>query len=104
MPSTSRCGVDSVLPKVSAPVASSNTAMSVNVPPISAANRIRQRFELAFFDFGVCNQAPMSDWARPEAGAQDPQERAVFAQWRLIEKRAGHFYLRSIECGWLIRP
>src|SRR3954453_22603599 len=40
MPSTRRSGVDSVLPKVSAPVRSSNTAMSVKVPPISAARRI----------------------------------------------------------------
>ena len=40
MPSTSRCGVDSALPKLSAPVLSSNTAMSVKVPPISAARRM----------------------------------------------------------------
>src|SRR5215475_10722801 len=40
MPSTRRCGVDSVLPKVSAPVCSSNTAISVKVPPISAARRM----------------------------------------------------------------
>jgi len=43
MPSTSRCGVDSALPKVSAPVLSSNTAMSVKVPPMSAARRITAR-------------------------------------------------------------
>src|SRR4029079_6961674 len=40
MPSTSRSGVDSALPKVSRPVLSSNTAMSVKVPPISAARRM----------------------------------------------------------------
>ena len=40
MPSTSRCGVDSALPKVSRPVLSSNTAMSVKVPPMSAASRM----------------------------------------------------------------
>ena len=39
MPSTRRCGVDSALPKVSRPVLSSNTAMSVKVPPMSAASR-----------------------------------------------------------------
>src|SRR5437868_12170357 len=39
MPSTSRCGVDRVLPKVSALECSSNTAMSVKVPPMSAASR-----------------------------------------------------------------
>src|SRR6266404_2874640 len=39
MPSTSRCGVVSTLPKDSLPVLSSNTAISVKVPPISAANR-----------------------------------------------------------------
>src|SRR4051812_10716894 len=46
MPSTRRPGVDSALPKSSLPVASSNTAMSVKVPPISAASlmldKIRQ--------------------------------------------------------------
>src|SRR5262245_38812534 len=42
MPSTSRCGVDRALPKRRLPVRSSKTAMSVNVPPISAA---RRRFE-----------------------------------------------------------
>src|SRR5437867_1819009 len=46
MPSTRRWGVDSVLPKVSAPVRSSNTAMSVKVPPMSAARRIWGREEL----------------------------------------------------------
>ena len=40
MPSTSRSGVDSALPKVSRPVLSSNTAMSVKVPPMSAARRM----------------------------------------------------------------
>src|SRR5580765_3990625 len=40
MPSTSRSGVDSALPKVSRPVLSSNTAMSVKVPPMSAASRM----------------------------------------------------------------
>src|SRR5262245_26276091 len=39
MPLTRRRGVDKVLPKVSAPVSSSNTAMSVKVPPMSAARR-----------------------------------------------------------------
>src|SRR5262245_61565336 len=39
MPSTSRCGVDSALPKVSFPVRSSKAAMSVKVPPMSAASR-----------------------------------------------------------------
>src|ERR1044071_4355670 len=39
MPFTSRSGVDSALPKVSRPVVSSNTAMSVKVPPMSAARR-----------------------------------------------------------------
>src|ERR1043166_4436939 len=39
MPFTSRSGVDSALPKVSRPVLSSNTAMSVKVPPMSAARR-----------------------------------------------------------------
>src|SRR5262249_2799176 len=40
MPSTSRCGVDKALPKVSAPERSSNTAISVKVPPMSAARRM----------------------------------------------------------------
>src|SRR5215469_3803900 len=40
MPSTSRSGVESVLLKVSWPVWSSKSAMSVKVPPISAASRI----------------------------------------------------------------
>ena len=40
MPSTRRSGVDSALPKVSRPVLSSNTAMSVKVPPMSAARRM----------------------------------------------------------------
>src|SRR6185295_16514322 len=39
MPFTRRPGVDSALPKVSRPVLSSNTAMSVKVPPMSAASR-----------------------------------------------------------------
>src|SRR5215813_12653440 len=39
MPSTSRCGLDNALPNVSLPVRSSNTAMSVKVPPMSAARR-----------------------------------------------------------------
>src|ERR1051325_10093762 len=39
MPSTRRCGVVSTLPKVSLPLVSSNTAMSVKVPPMSAARR-----------------------------------------------------------------
>src|SRR5215813_10663810 len=39
MPSTSRCGVDSALPKVSLPVRSSKAAISVKVPPMSAASR-----------------------------------------------------------------
>ncbi len=39
MPSTRWAGVDSALPKESLPVASSKTAMSVKVPPISAARR-----------------------------------------------------------------
>src|SRR5215472_8503007 len=39
MPSTRRPGVDSTLPKVSAPERSSKTAISVKVPPISAARR-----------------------------------------------------------------
>src|ERR1044071_5050631 len=39
MPSTSRCGVDSALPKLSRPLLSSNTAISVKVPPMSAASR-----------------------------------------------------------------
>src|SRR5262245_19724496 len=39
MPSTSRRGVDNALPNASLPVCSSNTARSVNVPPISAARR-----------------------------------------------------------------
>src|SRR5215470_17039353 len=47
MPSTRRCGVDSTLPKVSAPLCSSNTAMSVKVPPMSAARRMWGREELA---------------------------------------------------------
>src|SRR5579863_7860432 len=38
MPSTSRCGVDSALPKVSLPLASSKTETSVKVPPTSAAS------------------------------------------------------------------
>src|SRR5262245_59374096 len=42
MPSTRRSGVDRALPKRRLPVRSSKTAMSVNVPPISAA---RRRFE-----------------------------------------------------------
>src|SRR5262249_33903434 len=45
MPSTSRCGVDSALPKLSLPVRSSNAATSVNVPPISAASRKRDERE-----------------------------------------------------------
>src|SRR5690348_1901823 len=40
MPSTSRRGVESALPKVSRLVLSSNSAMSVKVPPISAVSRI----------------------------------------------------------------
>src|SRR5215510_16487185 len=39
MPSTSRCGVDSALPKVRLPVRSSKAAISVKVPPMSAASR-----------------------------------------------------------------
>src|SRR5262245_35686159 len=42
MPSTRRSGVDRAVPKRRLPVWSSKTAMSVNVPPISAA---RRRFE-----------------------------------------------------------
>src|SRR6266700_1083077 len=38
MPSTSRSGVDSALPKASVPDLSSKTAISVKVPPISAAS------------------------------------------------------------------
>src|ERR1044071_567747 len=40
MPPTSLSGVESALPKVSAPDVSSNTATSVNVPPMSAARRM----------------------------------------------------------------
>src|SRR5215470_4347963 len=39
MPSTRRCGVDNALPSLSLPVAASNAATSVKVPPISAARR-----------------------------------------------------------------
>src|SRR3989442_72275 len=39
MPSTRRSGVDSALPKVRVPVRSSKAAISVNVPPMSAARR-----------------------------------------------------------------
>src|SRR6266566_1422511 len=39
MPSTRRCGVDSALPSLSLPVAASNAATSVKVPPMSAARR-----------------------------------------------------------------
>src|SRR4029079_5922140 len=39
MASTSRSGVDRALPKVSRPDLSSNTAISVKVPPMSAARR-----------------------------------------------------------------
>jgi hypothetical protein len=42
MPVTSRCGVVSVLPSLSAPVASSNAATSVKVPPTSADRRIAE--------------------------------------------------------------
>ena len=41
MPSTSRAGVESALPKSSRPVFSSKATMSVNVPPMSAARRVR---------------------------------------------------------------
>src|SRR5262249_59461154 len=47
MPAPSRCGVDSALPKLSLPVRSSKTAISVNVPPISAARRRRAPFRFA---------------------------------------------------------
>src|SRR5215468_8973253 len=47
MPSTSRCGVDNALPKLSLPVRSSKTAISVKVPPISAASRTREPFLFA---------------------------------------------------------
>src|ERR1051325_3433871 len=40
MPSTRRSGVDNALPNVSRPLRSSNTAMSVKVPPMSAARRM----------------------------------------------------------------
>src|SRR5262249_24977817 len=43
MPSTRRCGVVSTLPKGSLPVVSSNTAMSVKVPRMSAARRRPER-------------------------------------------------------------
>ena len=39
MPSTRRCGVDNTLPSLSLPVAGSNAATSVKVPPMSAARR-----------------------------------------------------------------
>src|SRR3954469_14248732 len=55
MPSTSRCGVVRTLPKDSLPVLSSNTAISVKVPPISAANRspveVEWGLELEAIDF-----------------------------------------------------
>src|SRR5258706_14597346 len=47
MPSTGRGGVDSALPKFSLPVRSSKTAISVKVPPISAARRRRDPFLFA---------------------------------------------------------
>src|ERR1051325_623266 len=40
MPSTRRSGVDNALPNVSRPLRSSNTAISVKVPPMSAARRM----------------------------------------------------------------
>src|SRR5687767_8521356 len=46
MPVTSRAGVVRVLPSVSSPVASSNAATSVNVPPTSAERRILEAAEL----------------------------------------------------------
>src|SRR3954464_139144 len=57
MPSTRRSGVDSALPNVSLPVRSSKTAMSVKVPPISAARRrfepsARERMRCFLFGFG----------------------------------------------------
>src|SRR6185503_16049829 len=48
MPVTSRCGVVSVLPRRSAPVASSNAATSVNVPPTSADRRMAESRNGAF--------------------------------------------------------
>src|SRR5438132_4152629 len=45
MPSTSRAGVDSALPNARLPVASSNTATSVNVPPMSTASLRLERPE-----------------------------------------------------------
>src|SRR5712692_9688239 len=68
MPSTSRCGVDSALPKVSLPVLSSKAAMSVKVPPMSAASR---RPEPLAFDATRCfmvrsmiaRYAPRTRWA-----------------------------------------
>src|SRR5438477_12825160 len=41
MPSTSRAGVESALPRSRRPVFSSKATMSVNVPPMSAARRVR---------------------------------------------------------------
>src|SRR4051812_9016856 len=45
MPSTRRLGVVSVLPRSSCPLASSNAATSVKVPPMSAASRVRVFFK-----------------------------------------------------------
>src|SRR4051794_40193619 len=63
MPSTRRSGVDSALPKVSRPLWSSNTAISVKVPPMSAARRIlaplpaRDRLDLAMLDLAMLDLA-----------------------------------------------
>src|SRR3972149_1542015 len=56
MPSTRWLGVDGALPSSICPVFSSNAATSVNVPPVSAASRVRddadERGPLFFPRFG----------------------------------------------------
>src|ERR1051326_1763067 len=57
MPSVSCREVVSALPTASAPVASSNAATSVNVPPMSAASRRPKRLTLLEGDPGAAGRA-----------------------------------------------